>query len=162
MEYSEHLERIRNAKIFALKRMGKFRKAMPIFRVDDLWLNESKFVIKFKMDFFPIYPMINLCIGDVCRIRYDFYASLLRGSSPDNWNASRPLKDLLAIPKGDPNRDNEFVLTSFVEMSGNYGKELFCALRLIPDAEFLLDNILTAKDGRSLLLFWPESLEKIR
>jgi hypothetical protein len=145
-------------KIFALKKLRGYKKAVPIAEIKDLWLEESKFTIRFDLPSFPISPTVNLWVGDRCKVNYNFYHELRNKSLISTWNAEKGLQILLG------KAEDEYGITAFVEMKGRHYQEIFCVLNLIPNVadEYYFDNVLRAKDESSLLLFWPQSLEKVK
>ncbi len=160
MEYKKQVEQIIEAKIFALKNLGKYRKAVPIVRIDKLWLEESDFKILFDLPFLQTFPMVNLCIGDFCKIKNDFYVKLLTGLEIESWNGEQFI-EIIEELKGNKNNSNKlFSIIAFVEMNGKHGREIFCVLRLKDNSRVGFDKIIETTKG-SLLLFWPQSLEKI-
>jgi hypothetical protein len=167
IDYEKKIKEMAKAKIFALQNLTKYGKAVPLVRIEDSWLEESKFVIRYDLSSFPIFPMAYFHIGDICKINFNFYTGLMKRlprENQENWNG--PWKWTLDWASTSHLQDtrncNKFFLTAFVEMNSKNGKEIFCALSTLPSAEDTSSHILEAKDNSSLLLFWLESLEIIK
>jgi hypothetical protein len=148
-------EWMKTTKIYALKNLGAgaYRKAMPITRVDGIKFDESNFKVRFDLKTISTSPDDTLSIGDICKINNDFYVKLLLKNQSDtspldwNWDAYRYFEE-------------RFVIIAFVEMNSKNHCEIFCALRGVTDSEMGIMKI-AETENKSLLLFWPESLEKI-
>ena len=146
-------EWMKTTKIYALKNLGVYKKALPITRIDGVKFDESNFKIRFDLKTISVFHEDSLSIGDVCGINNNFYVNLLLKNQGDssplswNWNTEKYFEE-------------KFVVIAFVEMCGKNHYEIFCALEGIMDSEMGIMRIVET-EKRSLLLFWPESLEKI-
>ena len=140
-----------------MKCLGKYKKAVPWFRLDDIKFDESNFVLRFDLVNYQVSPGKYLEVGDRCKLSACFEISAAKG-----------------IFEGFVRMDHPYTIIAFVEMRSKNHCAMFCALEGETCDENYLPTtppkgILEARDqyehkypkGECLLLFYPEGLIKV-
>jgi hypothetical protein len=126
-----------------------YKRAQPILRLKDLLFKESDFKILFdKKDWTS--PEKKLVIGDVCRFNENFYESLYDSAAMQSSVAKSIMSHYFS---------EYYVIIAFVELNSKNHRDTFCVLGRANNPRASMLNI--QKNEDTLLLFWPEGLEKV-
>jgi hypothetical protein len=140
------------ARLQALRYLGKFTKSVAAFRINDMKFDEPHFKIRHDLMTFEVSPGDILHVGDVCKINFSFFHFCLK--------ANCELMDC----RDTENIEGMHAIIAFADMCGRNHYAIFCVLSEIVDwqgeTELRFKNIPETKDG-SLLLYLPISLKKV-
>ena len=134
---------IKNTKAYALTILGAFMKAKLIVRLPGIKFNEADYVIRFDITSLNL-ASTSLSLGNVYHLNPNFYKTLV---------------DFNNLPEQITKRlDDNFAIIAFVELKCKKYRDLLCVLAKL---DYAFKNRLDIQtDNNSLLLFWPEGLEK--